>query len=346
MKIGFVVNNVDTEKDTYTTIRLAVAASSHGHDVWLIGVGDFAYDPDGSLSARARAAPRRKYKNTTDYVAALRSDNGRTRRFAVGDLDVLMLRNDPAEDFNRPWAQPSGFIFGQLAERQGVLVLNHPASLADAFNKLYFQHFPEFVRPRTLITRDVDEIRAFTKKEKGSVVLKPLQGSGGANVFVLKGGEGNLKQITEAITRDGYVVAQEYLPAAKRGDVRMFVMNGKPLMVNGKIAAFRRAPAKGESRSNMKVGGTAERAEVDDEMLRIVDAVSPKLISDGMFLVGLDIVGDKLMEVNVFSPGGLGSAQKLEGEDFSAAVIEGIERKLEYRRLYGATLSNIRLATM
>jgi glutathione synthase len=347
MKIAFVINDFETEKDTYTTVRLALAATNAGHAAWLLGVGDFSYDSDGTLCARARAAGGDRYRTTKNYMGAVRDKKGRAERIRLADLDVLMLRNDVAEDFNRPWAQAAGFIFGQVAQQQGVLVLNDPTSLADAFNKAYFQHYPEAVRPVTLITRDVDEINGFVKAQKGRAVLKPLQGSGGANVFVLKSGQdSNVTQMVEAISRDGYVVAQEYLPAAKDGDVRMFVMNGQPLTVNGKVAAFRRKPAKGESRSNMKVGGKAARVDLTDAMRHIVEIVRPKLIQDGMFLVGLDIVGDKLMEVNVFSPGGLGSAQRMEGEDFSVAVIEAIERKVEYKRHYGGQISNKRLATM
>ncbi len=347
MKIGFVVNDVETEKDTYTTVRLALAATNAGHEAWLLGVGDFSYDADGTLCAQVHGASGKEHRTTKSYMAAVHDKKSRVKRIKLADLDVLMLRNDVAEDFNRPWAQAAGFIFGQVAQQQGVMVLNDPTSLADAFNKTYFQHYPEAVRPVTLITRSVDEISDFVKSQKGRAVLKPLQGSGGANVFVLKSGQdSNVKQMVEAISRDGYVVAQEYLPAAKDGDIRMFVMNGQPLTVNGKVAAFRRKPAKGESRSNMKVGGKAAKVEMTDSLRRIVEVVRPKLIEDGMFLVGLDIVGDKLMEVNVFSPGGLGSAQKMEGEDFSVAVIEAIERKVEYKRHYGGQISNKRLATM
>jgi len=347
MKIGFVINDIKTEKDTYTTVRLALAATNAGHEAWLIGVGDFTYDADGTLCARAYGAGGKEYRSTTSYMAAVLDKKGGSRRIKVCDLDVLMLRNDVAEDFNRPWAQAAGFIFGQVAQQQGVLVLNDPTSLADAFNKAYFQHYPEAVRPVTLITRSVEEVSEFVKARKGRAVLKPLQGSGGANVFVLKSGEdSNVKQMVEAISRDGYVVAQEYLPAAKAGDVRLFVMNGQPLIVNGKLAAFRRKPAKGESRSNMKVGGKAARVEMTDSMRHIVEIVRPKLVQDGMFLVGLDIVGDKLMEVNVFSPGGLGSAQHLEGENFSVGIIEAIERKVEYKRHYAGQISNKRLATL
>lgn len=211
----------------------------------------------------------------------------------------------------------------------------------------YFQHFPEAVRPRTLISRDEGRIAQFIDELGGKAVLKPLQGSGGSGVFMVNSKESpNLNQIIEAIARDGYVVVQEYLPEAERGDVRMFVMNGRPLKVDGKYAAFRRRSTSEDIRSNMSAGGKAEAVEVTDEMLALVDAVRPKLVADGMFLVGLDIVGDKLMEVNVFSPGGLGSCQALYGVDFAPAIIEDLRRKVAMRVHYGRELPNVSLATL
>lgn len=226
-------------------------------------------------------------------------------------------------------------------------MLNDPANLANAVNKTYFQHFPEIVRPRTLISRDAEDISAFVDEMGGSAVLKPLQGSGGSNVFFVSSDESpNLNQMIEAVGRDGYIVAQEVLPEADEGDIRMFVMNGTPLVQDGQHAAFRRVNKTADRRSNMSVGGRSEPVKVTDEMLAVAEAVRPKLIADGMFLVGLDIVGDRLMEVNVFSPGGLGSCDSLYGTSFSAAVIDAIERKVDLRRHYGSELSNSRLATL
>jgi glutathione synthase len=142
------------------------------------------------------------------------------------------------------------------------------------------------------------------------------------------------------------VVAQEYLPDAKDGDVRMFVMNGEPLTVDGQIAAFRRKSSGEDIRSNMSAGGKAVAVQVTKEMLGLVEAVRPKLVADGMFLVGLDIVGDKLMEVNVFSPGGLGSCQQLYDVDFAPAIIKDLERKAGMRAHYGPQLHNRALATL
>ena len=347
MKIGFVVNDVLTERPVYTTVRLAMAATQLGHEAWLMGMGDFGYEPDGSLSARARAGADKTYRSLERYLEDVQKPD-REEHIEVGDFDVIMLRNDPADDAGeRPWAPNAGVAFGQLIASTGVLVVNDPTSLANALSKAYFQHFPEIVRPRTLIARDERLIEDFIHDLGGKAVLKPLQGSGGSGVFLVNSKESpNLNQIVEAIARDGYVVAQEYLPEAKNGDVRMFVMNGRPLERDGRIAAFRRRSSTKDIRSNMSAGGKAEAVEVTDEMLGLVDAVRPKLVADGMFLVGLDIVGDKLMEVNVFSPGGLGSCQQLYGVDFAPAVIDDLERKLGIRDQYSGALRNVDLATL
>jgi glutathione synthase len=347
MKIGFVVNDLATEIPEYTTTVLAHAAAGAGHEVWIIGLGDFVYDRDNQLRAHAVSAPRKTYKSQRTYFAALTGDKASRESVRLSDLDVLMLRSNPADELERPWAQTAAIVFGELAAQMGVIVLNDPVGLADAINKMYFQHFPEQVRPRTLITRDMDDLRHFVEQEKGKAVLKPLQGSGGQGVFILKpGGSTNLNQIAEAILRDGYVVAQEYLPAAAKGDVRLFLMNGRPIEQKGAYAALRRTPARGEVRSNMHQGGRAVKATITNEMLEIADLVRPKLIQDGMFFVGLDIAGDKLMEVNVFSPGGINTAQRLEKRSFARQIIDAIERKVILRDASRRQLDNRTLATL
>src|SRR5690606_2459617 len=149
--------------------------------------------------------------------------------------------------------------------RLGVIVLNDPSNLARALNKTYLQHFPEQVRPRTCISRDADEIKEFIHREKGKAVLKPLQGSGGHGVFLVQSeSDVNTNQMIEAIVRDGYAIVQEYLPAATKGDVRLFVMNGHALISNGKYAAVRRMGKKGDMRNNTHAGGTVSAAVVDE----------------------------------------------------------------------------------
>ena len=345
MKIGFVVNDIETEKAEYTTNRLALAAKEMGHEAWYMGIGDFAYEPDGSLSTKARAGHAKSYRSLERHMADVQKPDVE-ELLGLDEFDVVMLRNDPADDAETdPWRNNAGVAFGQLIASSGVLVVNDPTSLANALSKAYFQHFPEIVRPRTLISRDEAMIEEFITDLGGKAVLKPLQGSGGAGVFLVDRKEApNLKQIIEAIARDGYVVAQEYLPEAAKGDVRMFVMNGQPLVVDGEYAAFRRTPSTKDIRSNMSAGGKAEKVKVTDDMLRMVEVVRPKLVADGMFLVGLDIVGDKLMEINVFSPGGLGSAHSLYEVNFAPAIIAELERKVNIRKHY-PEIDNHTLAT-
>ncbi len=348
MHIGFVVNDVMTEQAGYTTIRLAMAAVNMGHQAWLMGVGDLAYDTDEKIKANARSVSGKKYKLTDVFLKELQSKKAKTERVTVDDLDVLMLRNDPSADIvRRPWAQSAGFIFGRIAMRHGVIVLNHPNSLANSLNKMYFQFFPEEVRPTTLITMDRDEIRAFAREHGGNIVLKPLQGSGGQGVFLVRKDDlSNLNQIVEAVSRDGYVIAQEYLPEAEAGDTRLFLMNGQPLRQNGHYAAFRRIRRGDDMRSNVHAGGKIAPAEIREDHLRIAEIVRPRLVQDGMFLVGLDIVGDKLMEINVFSPGGLGSAQTFEKVNFAHTVIHALERKVDYMRYYRKNFDNIEMNTL
>ncbi len=348
MKIGFSVNDVQTELAQYTTIRLAMAAVNRGHEVWLFGAGDFSYGSDEGVYAYASGVSKSKYTNLKTFLGELKNPKVKKKRVAVNDLDILMLRSDPStEKGPRSWAQNSGINFGRLAMRNGVVVLNDPNGLAKAVNKMYFQMFPQEVRPRTVISRNRDEIKEFAKQEGGRIVLKPVQGSGGEGVFLVNPEDkSNLNQMIESISRDGYIVAQEYLPDAEEGDIRLFVMNGMPLRHKGKYAAFRRVRRGDDMRSNIHAGGMKAQAKITDEHLELVKMVRPKLVQDGMFLVGLDIVGSKLMEINVFSPGGLGSAQTFEKVNFNNAVIDSLEHKVDYMKYYKRNFDNVAMATL
>lgn len=347
MKIAFFVNDLALEAAGYTTTRLARCALRSGHEVWYISAEDFVYAPDGRLKANAAGAPGNGYQSEKTFLAAVRSKDGVRRQIDVEELDVLMLRSDPSNDaIERPWAEHAGIRFGRIAADRGVLVLNDPSGLSRAVDKLYLELFPEDVRPRTLITRSPDDIRAFAKSE-GSVVLKPLKGSGGESVFLVpKADRSNLNQIIDAVCRFGYVIAQEYLPQASKSDTRFFLMNGRPLVVDGKYCAFQRVGASDDVRTNVSAGGKVARGKVTDRMLELAELVRPRLVNDGMFLVGLDVAGGRLMEINVFSPGGIGVASDLMKADFAAAVVEDMERKVAHRKRYGAVMNNARMATL
>ncbi len=348
MLIGFFVNDIEREAENFTTTTLAHAACVRGHRACYITPSDFALNPDDTLSVHARFIPERKFKSRKDFFQVLKSDEDcEQKRIDATDIDVLLLRSDPSIDFERPWAMEAGILFGREAASRGVIVLNDPDSLSKAINKLYFQSFPVETRAETLITKHADDIKAFAKEHKSNIILKPLQGSGGSGVFKLDPkSSSNLNQIIEAIGRDGYIIAQAYVPAAEEGDIRLFLMNGEPLQRDGKYAALRRVAAKGDIRSNIHAGAKRKRATIGEKQLKIAEMIRPKLIADGMFLVGVDIVGDKVLEVNVFSPGNLESCSELAGVDFSQSILDALERKIAIVSQYGGAFDNRHLAVL
>jgi glutathione synthase len=349
MLIAFFVNDIEREYVNYTTTLLAQRATTRDHRVCYITPSDFVLGADDNLYAHARFPPRRKYKDRADFFKAIKDDEACTiERIDMTDVDVLMLRNDPSIDAQHaPWAMEAGILFGREAARRGVIVLNDPDSLGKAINKLYFQNFPAEARAETLITKYSSDIKAFAKAHGGNIILKPLQGSGGAGVFKLDArNRANLNQMIEAIGRDGYIIAQAYVAAAKKGDIRLFLMNGRPLQAEGKYAALRRVAAKDDIRSNIHAGAKAEAVEIGDSELRVAEMIRPKLVADGMFLVGVDIVGDKILEVNVFSPGNLESCSALAGVDFAIPILEAIERKVAIAAQYARAFDNRHLAIL
>ena len=346
--LGFVVNDVRTEQENYTTIRLARRAAARGHRVALIGLGDLTYDATGCVRAQACIPQRDDYPDDDALLDELQGEGVTRERISVEELDVLMLRSDPAEELeDRPWAPNSGLLFAQLVAARHVIVLNDPTHLTDASNKTYFQHFPEELRPETCITLDPDEIKSFIAAHDGHGVIKPLQGSGGQSVFVVTPDSGaNLNQMIDAVIRDGYAIVQEYLPRAADGDLRLLTLNGRPLQVDGTYACIRRYNDSGDARSNITAGGKFEAAVTDADALRLAEIAATKLIRDGMYFAGVDIVGDRMMEINVDTPGGINMIEDLTGVDFSGHIIADLERKVRLRDLYNRTLGNVELAML
>lgn len=325
MKLGFVINDMGKEKPIYTTTQLALAALRRGHDVLYVELEGFCHSPEGEARAHVRRVPRRAYAGGDELMATLRDTSPEPADH--GDIDVLFLRYDPATEIqHRPWAQFAGVQFAQLFSLQGTLVLNDPFTLANAVNKLYFEGFPSSVRPRTLISRDRSELKDFIRQLGNCAVLKPLQGSGGCNVFLVEHGSRNVNQIFDVISRDGYVVAQEYLPRATT-DTRVLLVDGEPLTCEGHVCAMHRIGAPDDLRSNLHAGGNVEPCRLTDREYEIIEAIRPKILADRLFLVGLDLADGKLMEVNTFSPGGIGCGEMLHGVDFTGTVIDAVEHK-------------------
>jgi glutathione synthase len=234
----------------------------------------------------------------------------------LSTFDVVHLRQDPPFDL--------GYITStHLLERihPKTLVVNDPASVRNAPEKLFVTEFPELMPP-TLITRDRDAIAAFRQKH-GDIIVKPLYGNGGAGVFRIAGGDENLAsllELFEATFREPFVV-QRYLPDVRKGDKRI-------ILVDGVFAgAINRVPALGEARSNMHVGGRAEPVAATARDHEICATIGPKLRKRGLIFVGIDVIGNYLTEINVTSPTGIREVKRFGGADIAALVWDAIENK-------------------
>ena len=327
MRLAFLVNDVATEIDEYATTRLSRAASRSGHEVWYIGLGDVELgESDGQLVARARAAEFNEGDTLESFMTAIKERDA--ERIVMDDLDALFLRNDSIDDLQqRPWASPLGAVFGQMLKARDVTVVNDPMSLIRATSKLYLEEFPEKIRPRSLVTRDPAAIQQFVAKV-GRSVVKPLYGDKGRNVFMVEDeAEQNLAQITEAVLQDGYAIVQEFVDGGEDGDARIFLLEGKLLERDGKVAAFRRVPTGNDPRANISKGGRSVPLEIGAVEQGVINAMSEKLVADGMFFVGIDVIGDKVVEINAESPGGMQSVERLYEIDVCPTVIEALERR-------------------
>jgi glutathione synthase len=327
LKIAFLVNDIDSEIPEYTTTRLARAAVRSGHEAFYVGAGDLGYGGATNVTAAARAAASGSDGSLEAFLDDIRASD--PIELGMEDLDVLMLRNDSVEDLHdRPWALSVGPLFGQMVAEAGVLVVNDPVGLTMASSKLYLEKFPKRIRPRCLVSRDQEEVTGFVEEIGGTAVVKPLFGAKGRNVFLARSEDENLHQLIEAVLIDGYVLAQEYVPEAEEGDIRLFLLDGEVLERDGEIAAFRRVPPEDDLRSNISTGGKSIAVTITDRELDIAAAMKDRLKDDGMFFVGIDIVGDKVVEINAESPGGLQSAEHFTGVDFGPSVIEALETRL------------------
>ncbi len=327
MRLAFFVNDVATEVDEYTTTRLARAAAQRGHEAWYVGVGDVELgESDGHLVARAHAAEFKKGDTLQSFMEGIKERDA--NRIVMDDLDALFLRNESIDDLQeRPWASPLGVVLGQMLKSRGVTVVNDPMSLLRATSKLYLEEFPERIRPRSLVTRDPEAIERFVA-EVGHSIVKPLYGAKGRNVFAIEDeGEANLAQITEAVLQDGYAIVQQFVAGGEDGDARIFLLEGQILEHDGRLAAFRRVSTSNDPRANISTGGRPVPLEIGDVERGIVEALGEKLVADGMFFVGIDVIGDKVVEINAESPGGVQAIERLYEIDICQTVVESLERR-------------------
>ena len=291
-----------------STFALMLEAERRGHALYHYTPNRLALR-DGRVEARIEPV----------HVRDLKGDHFSLDPGEIADLsgmDVVLLRQDPPFDM-------AYITTTHLLERihPGTLVVNDPAHVRNAPEKLFVTEFPELMPP-TLITRDAEEIRRF-RKEHGDIIIKPLYGNGGAGVFRITEGDQNLAALLEIFAtafREPHVV-QRYLPAVRKGDKRI-------ILIDGEVAgAINRVPAEGESRSNMHVGGRPEPTELTERERLICATIAPELRRRGFIFVGIDVIGDFLTEINVTSPTGIREVRRFGGADIAALFWDAVEAK-------------------
>jgi glutathione synthase len=305
------VEAMDISADT--TFVLMLEAQGRGHEVLY---ADPSWLSVAETGPRARCRPvtlRRELGNHADLGPERIVD-------LDAEVDVAFQRKDPPVDVDFVSATQ---ILG-LCTR--TVVLNRPAGILAANEKLYAMHFPELMA-ETLVTRRIAELRDFMEKLGGEMVVKPLDGKGGEGIFHVHSEDRNLGSILEQSTRfeTRWIMAQRYLPQVRQGDKRILLVDGEP------IGAVLRVPSEKEVRSNLHVGGRPARATLDADDRRIVDTLAPALRRDGLFFVGIDVIGGHLTEVNVTSPTGIQEINTLDDTCLEARVLDGVETLLRGR---------------
>ncbi|MFN3822588.1 MAG: glutathione synthase [Pseudorhodobacter sp.] len=291
-----------------STFRIALEAQDRGHTL-------FYYTPD-KLAFREGRVVARGFPVTLRKVVGDHVDFGTETEVDLGGFDVVWLRQDPPFDM--------GYITTtHLLEliHPRTLVVNDPFWVRNFPEKLLVLRFPDLIPP-TMIARDLATIRAF-KAEHGDVILKPLYGNGGAGVFRLDPNDRNLASLHELFTglsREPLIV-QKFLPDVSKGDKRVILVDGEP------VGAINRVPQAGETRSNMHVGGRAEKVALTERDLEICAAIGPTLRDHGQIFVGIDVIGDYLTEINVTSPTGLQELERFDGTNASALIWDAIEAR-------------------
>ncbi|MEO3997143.1 glutathione synthase [Mesorhizobium sp. CAU 1732] len=291
-----------------TSFALSLEAQRRGHAL-------FHYTPDrltmenGGVFARVEAMEVRDIKG--DHYTL-----GAAERTDLSTMDVILLRQDPPFDMNY-------ITTTHILERihPKTLVVNDPAWVRNSPEKIFVTEFPDLM-PETLITRDPAEVDAF-RRAHGDIIVKPLYGNGGAGIFHMRDGDRNLGSLLEMFSqmfREPFIV-QRYLKDVRKGDKRIILIDGEA------VGAINRVPAEHDARSNMHAGGRAEATELTEREREICARIGPSLKERGFILVGIDVIGDYMTEINVTSPTGVREVKRFGGADIAALFWDAVEAK-------------------
>lgn len=312
IKLGIVmdpISAINIKKDS--SFAMLMEAQLRGYQLHYIEMNDL-YLQAGEGRARTRLL---KVARNSDSWYEFNGEQD----IALSELDVVLMRKDPPFDTEFIYAT---YIL-ERAEEQGTLIVNKPQSLRDCNEKLFTAWFAELT-PDTLVTRDTNRIRTFWQQH-GDIILKPLDGMGGASIFRVKQDDPNLSVIVETLTAHGsqYCMAQNYLPAIKDGDKRVLVVDGEPVPY-----CLARIPKSGETRGNLAAGGRGEARPLSESGWAIARKVAPILKQKGLIFVGLDIIGDRLTEINVTSPTCILEIEAAFPISITGMLMDAIEKRL------------------
>jgi glutathione synthase len=300
------IDRIDIDVDS--TFALALEGQQRGHRLWHYLTQDLSF-AHGKVRAQARRLTVRREKGNHFTL-------GPFEKLDLSTMDVVLMRQDPPFDMAYITAT---HVLEHIHPK--TLVVNDPAEVRNAPEKLFVTHFPDLMPP-TLIASDRAEIDAFRAEHK-DIIVKPLFGNGGAGVFHITPDDENLGSLLEMFTARSRepVIVQRYLPEVRQGDKRIILVDGKA------AGAIMRIPAQGEARANLHVGGKALRSDLTLRERQICEAIGPELSRRGMIFVGIDVIGDYLTEINVTSPTGIQQIDRFDGVNLSAQIWDAIEAK-------------------
>ena len=311
-KFAFIMDPLErvlVDKDT--TFVFMLEAQFRGHEIYFLGLRDL-YARGPHMIARARRCELMRKDPHYKFL-------GDAGEYPLETFDAVFMRKDPPADAAYLYAT----MLLSLADSNHTFVLNNPAGLREANEKLYALNFPDAIPP-TLVTYEIPRLKAFLDEQGGEMIVKPLDGHGGEGVFLVTTKDRNIGTILETVTQfeSRLIMAQRYLPEARIGDKRLIVLDGQPL------GCMLRVPRDDENRGNIHVGGNCVKAPLTERDREICAMLKPRLERDGLYFVGLDIIGDYLTEVNVTSPTGVQEIDRLDGVNLEGKVIDFVESRV------------------
>ena len=315
-RFAFIMDPIqDVLIDKDTTFVFMLEAQRRGHELTYIEMGDLFIERTRPMARTRRIELRREEGRHFTFL-------GQTVE-PLGGFDAIFMRKDPP--FDIAYLHATQLL--DLAQDEGAVVLNNPGGLRAANEKLFALNFSAVIPP-TLVSQDAERLKAFLEELGGEMIIKPVDGHGGAGIFYVQREDRNLNSILETATRQGRepIIAQQYLPAVRQGDKRLIVLNGEPL------GCTLRVPRADEHRGNIHVGGTCIKAAITPRDREICALVGPRLRREGLYFVGLDIIGEYLTEVNVTSPTGVQEIDRLDQVCLEAKVMDFAEQKVEERQ--------------